>query len=71
MPYAELAAFVVKLLGVAPPWTLALDRTNWKVGRVDINILMLSIVWRGIGFPVVWLVLPKAGNSDTRGDRHY
>lgn len=65
LPYAELAAFVVKLLGVAGPYTLALDRTNWKVGAVDINILMLAIVYRGIGFPVVWLVLPKAGNSDT------
>ncbi len=26
---------------------------------------MLSIVYRGIGFPVVWLPLPKTGNSDT------
>lgn len=65
LPYAELAAFVVKLLGVEGPYTLALDRTNWKVGVVNINILMLSIVYRGVGFPVVWLVLPKAGNSDT------
>ena len=65
LPYAQLAQFVVKLLGVQGPYTLALDRTNWKVGAVDINILMLSIVYRGIGFPVVWLALPKTGNSDT------
>jgi hypothetical protein len=65
MPYAQLAEFVVKLLGIPGPYTLALDRTNWKVGAVDINILMLSIVYRGIGFPVVWSVLPKAGNSET------
>ena len=65
LPYAQLAAFVVKLLGGAGPYTLALDRTNWKVGVIDINILMLSIVYRGVGFPLVWLVLPKAGNSDT------
>jgi hypothetical protein len=65
VPYAQLAQFVVKLLGIPGPYTLALDRTNWKVGAVDINILMLSIVYRGIGFPVIWLVLPKAGNSDT------
>ncbi len=65
LPYAELAHFVVKLLGVEGPYTLALDRTNWKVGATDVNILMLSIVYRGIGFPVVWLVLPKTGNSDT------
>jgi hypothetical protein len=32
MLYAELALFIVKLLGVAGPYTLALDRTNWKVG---------------------------------------
>src|SRR5262245_1142710 len=33
MPYAELALFIVKLLGVPGPYTLALDRTNWKSGR--------------------------------------
>jgi len=65
LPYAQLAQFVVKLLGIKGPYLLALDRTNWKVGAVDVNILMLSIVYRGIGFPVVWLVLPKTGNSDT------
>lgn len=66
LPYAQLAAFVVKLLRVAGPWRLALDRTNWKVGIIEINILMLSIVYRGIGFPVVWLVLPTAGASHTQ-----
>lgn len=65
LPYAQVAQFVVNLLGVPGPYTLALDRTNWKIGAVDINILMLSIVHRGIGFPVVWIALPKAGNSDT------
>lgn len=65
VPYSQLAQFVVKLLGIPGPYTLALDRTNWKVGVADINILMLSIVHRGIGFPVVWTVLSKAGNSDT------
>jgi len=65
LPYAQLAQFVVTLLGVEGPYTLALDRTDWKVGSVHVNILLLSIVWRGIGFPVVWLVLPTAGNSAT------
>lgn len=35
------------------------------MGRVDINILLLSLVWRNIVFPLVWFVLPHAGNSDT------
>lgn len=68
MPYAEVAEFVVRMLRLPGPYVLALDRTNWKVGAVDLNILMLSIVYRGAGIPVVWIVLPKAGNSDT-GER--
>jgi len=65
LPYAQLAQFVVKLLGVEGPDVLALDRTDWKVGAVHLNILMLAIVYRGIAFPVVWLVLPCGGNSRT------
>ena len=64
LPYAQLAQFVVKLLRLEGPYTLALDRTNWQVGAVEINILMLSILHHGVGFPVVWLVSPWAGNSD-------
>ena len=66
LPYAQVARCVVKLLGQPGPYTLALDRTNWKVGATDLNILLLSIVWRDIGFPLIWFVLPHAGNSDTR-----
>jgi hypothetical protein len=42
-----------------------LDQKNWKVDAVDLNVLMLSIVYRGVGIPVVWIVLSKAGASDT------
>lgn len=65
LPYAQVARFVVKLLGLSGPYTLALDRTNWKVGSVEVNLLMLALVHHGIAFPLVWLVLPCAGNSDT------
>ena len=65
VPYAQVARLVVKLLGAPGPYTLALDRTNWQIGAVDINILLLSIVWHDIGFPLVWFVLPHAGNCDT------
>ena len=66
LPYAQVAHCVVRMLGAPGPYTLALDRTNWKIGAVEVNILLLSLVWRGIGFPLVWFVLPHAGNSDTR-----
>ena len=43
---------------------VTLDRTHWKLGSVDLNILMLSVAYQGIAFPVVWQVLGKAGNSN-------
>lgn len=63
--YAAIAQLVVNLLGVKGPWELSLDRTNWKFGATDINILMLGIVHQGIAYPIVWLMLPKNGNSHT------
>ena len=51
------------------PWLLALDRTCWKVGRHDINILMLAIIHNGIAIPVMWDVLGRAGTSTTAPPR--
>jgi Transposase DDE domain len=65
LPYAEIAECVVKLLGVPGPWHLTLDRTNWQFGQTDLNILLLGIVHQGLAYPLVWVVLPKAGNSHT------
>ena len=45
---------------------LAMDRTNWKWGKIHINILVLSIVYRGVGIPVFWYNLKRAGNSKTK-----
>ncbi len=38
------AAIVIKWLGIRPPWIVCLDRTNWKIGRRDVNILTLAVV---------------------------
>lgn len=45
---------------------LSMDRTNWRWGKRDINILMLSIVYKGIAIPLFWTLLAKRGNSDTK-----
>lgn len=52
-----------------PPqgYVLAMDRTNWKFGRRDINFLTLAIVTGKVAIPVVWMALPKRngrGNSN-------
>lgn len=60
------ARIVVELAGLAgKPWTLAVDRTNWDFGKTTINILMISVEWNGIGVPLIFTLLPKAGNSST------
>ncbi|MBD8556991.1 hypothetical protein IFT84_21010 [Rhizobium sp. CFBP 8762] len=43
---ARVAQIVVAMLNLSRPKCLALDRTNWKVGSKDINIVMLAIVTR-------------------------
>jgi hypothetical protein len=63
---ALVARVVVDLLGLSgKPWVLAIDRTNWDFGKTTINILMISVVWNGMGIPLLWMLLPTAGNSNT------
>ncbi len=61
-----LAVAVVKLMKIRPPWVLCLDRTNWKIGRRDVNILMLAVATRRLRIPLMWTVLDKAGSSNRR-----
>ena len=65
LPYASVAAFVLKLLGVPAPWALTLDRTDWYMGQTPLNILVLGVVHQGTAFPLLWAVLPKKGCSNT------
>lgn len=65
VPYASVAAFVLKLLGVPRPWALTLDRTDWYLGQTPLNILVLGVCHQGTAFPLLWAVLPKKGCSNT------
>jgi len=59
------AQLLVQIMGLSgKPWDLALDRTNWKFGRCNINILMLGIVHGKVCLPLFWVLLDKAGNSN-------
>ena len=60
------APLVIGLLGLVGPWRLALDRTQWKLGTRDVNILMLAVVTRRARAPLMWSVLDNdGGSSDT------
>jgi hypothetical protein len=58
-----VARFIFALLPHKPPYRLVLDRTNWKFGTKNINILTLAIVYKGVAFPILFHTMPKFGNS--------
>jgi hypothetical protein len=59
------AQLVVRMLDLKRPQLLALDRTNWKLGSRDVNVLVLAIVTRRFRVPLMWVLLDHAGNSAT------
>lgn len=61
---AWLARTLIGLLNLRAPFTLCLDRTNWKVGAKDVNLLVLCIAARRVRIPLLWSVL-AAGSSST------
>ncbi len=54
-----LARTVIKRLNMQSPWILCLDRTTWKIGRRDVNILMLAVGTRRVRIPLMWTMLDK------------
>lgn len=59
------AGLIVKMLNLERRKLLALDRTNWKLGATDVNILVLAVVTRRFRVPLMWAILNHGGNSDT------
>lgn len=45
------------------PVLLAIDRTNWPFGTYEINILILSLVYKNYSFPLFWSFIPHKGAS--------
>lgn len=61
----DVARTLVSMLGLQPPFTLCLDRTNWQAGKTDINILVLAIAGQRVRIPLLWTMLDGRGCSDT------
>ena len=59
------AKVIVALSGAKLPWLLCLDRTNWKIGKKEANILVLAIVTQRFRIPLMWTILDRAGTSNT------
>lgn len=59
------ATIIARLVGPTGDWTLALDRTTWKIGARDVNYLVLAVVARRFRVPLFWTLLDGPGNSAT------
>lgn len=58
--YMKVASLLLSLFGVEN-YVVAMDRTNWKFGKTDINILFLVIVIGKISVPIYWHSLSHGG----------
>ena len=50
--------------GYTTPRDSIVDRTNWKIGTTEVNILVLAVKTRHSQAPLMWPVLGKRGNSN-------
>lgn len=66
--YNAWSEMMLRLVPVEADFVISIDRTNWRFGRFEINILMAGIVYQGTAYPLVWMPLNKTGNSNT-GER--
>lgn len=60
-----IARFIFRLLPQKSSCWLVMDRTNWKLGAANINVLTLAVAYKGVAFPVMISMLDKRGNSHT------
>ncbi|MDN5873949.1 MAG: IS4 family transposase, partial [Sinobacteraceae bacterium] len=56
---------LIRLLGLKNSWLLALDRTNWQIGKTEVNYLVLAVVTPRFRVPLLWTLIEGRGCSDT------
>ena len=49
---------------------LVMDRTHWRLGRTDLNVLCVGLVYQGVSIPLAYQSLQKPGNSNTEERKH-
>ena len=60
----DVSVFLLKLFSIfGSNIYLAMDRTNWKFGKKNINILLISAVCNDYPIPIYWILLNKRGCS--------
>lgn len=56
----------MRLLKIEPKYTIAIDRTEWQLGKSWVNVLVLSVTYKSLSIPMFWTVLDEKGCSDNK-----
>ena len=77
--YKVTARLLSSVLPNDEKWVLTMDRTNWKLGKSNVNLLVLGVAYKGMAIPLLWRFLTiekkingklieqgKRGNSNTK-----
>jgi len=65
--YKVTARLLSTVLPEDEKWILTMDRTNWKLGKNNINLLVLGVAYKGIAIPLLWKFLTIEENGEKRG----
>lgn len=63
--YDQIAQFLINIFA-NDKYIIALDRTCWKFGKKDINILFLVIVIGKVSVPIYWHLLEHGGACNNK-----
>ncbi len=56
---------IIYLIGFKENVYMVMDRTNWKIGIININVLFVGLLLpNGVFVPIIWKNLNKRGNSN-------
>lgn len=65
--FSDYAQDIPEMSNLKGSLFLALDRTNWRFCRIDINLLVLAVVVKvQFSIPILWKALPETRNSNAR-----
>lgn len=58
---------LINLIGFQGDVYMVMDRTNWKIGKININVLFVGLLLPNqIFIPIIWQNLDKRGNSSEK-----
>lgn len=66
LDFDVVAEYLRSRIPLDGPYTLTMDRTNWKLGELNINALVLGIAYDHMSFPILFRLRPNGGTPITR-----